>query len=165
MELDNRSLLVVQVVLSIVAWSTVAIVLVRPRLAALEPRIALRWLIAPHMFRHIGMSLLATGVPGPGLDPSFASWVATGDLITMLLATVTVIALGRPGKLGLGLAALTTVVGLADLLHNLRTGLSVNAAVDLQGGWLVVSMIVPLMLVAHVAAVRALVRRETWSRT
>jgi hypothetical protein len=164
MELDNRTLLVVQVVLSIVAWSTVAVVFIRPRLAALEPRTALRWLIAPHMFRHIGMSLLATGVPGPGLDPSFASWVATGDLITMLLATVTVIALGRPGRLGLALAALTTAVGLLDLLHNLRSGLVVGAANHLQGGWIVVAIVVPLMLVAHVAAVRMLVRRETWSR-
>jgi len=161
MELDNRTLLVVQVLLSLVAWSTVALVFVRPRLAGLDRRTQLRWLIAPHMFRHIGMSLLAVGVPGPDLDPGFARWVAGGDLATMVLATAAVIALGRPGRLGLVLAGVATAVGLVDLLHNLRMGLVVDAPANLESAWLVVSMIVPLMLVAHIGAARVLLARPS----
>ncbi len=38
MELDNTRLLLSQIGLSIIAWTTVAVVFVRPRLARLDPR-------------------------------------------------------------------------------------------------------------------------------
>lgn len=164
MELDNRSILVIQNLLSLVAWSAIAAALVRPQLAALDPRRALRWVLAPQMLRHIGMSLLGAGVTGPGMPADFASWVATGDLITMLLATTAFLALGRPGRPGLVLAALATVVGAADLLYNLRVGLAVDAPDHLGAAWPVVAIIVPMMLVAHVLAATILVRRATWQR-
>jgi hypothetical protein len=162
MELDNRSILVVQIALSLVAWSSIAAVLVWPQLARLERRRALRWVIAPQMLRHIGMSLLGTGVTGPGMPADFASWVATGDLIVMLTATSAFWALGRSGRAGLVLAALATLIGAADLLHNLRMGLVVHAADHLGAAWPVVAIVVPMMLVAHVLAAVLLARRETW---
>jgi len=162
MALDNRSILVVQIVLSLIAWSSIAAVLVWPQLAKLDRRRALRWVLAPQMLRHIGMSLLGTGVTGPGMPADFASWVATGDLITMLAATSAFLMLGRPGRAGLVLAALATLIGAADLLHNLRLGLEVSAADHLGAAWPVVAIVVPMMLVAHVLAAVRLARRETW---
>ena len=162
MELANRQLLVVEVLVCLFAWLSIANVFWRPRLDALHPHRALRALIAPQMFRVIGLTLLANHVPAPGLDADFARWVAIGDAVTAGLAIATFIALGRPGRLGVVLACVTTVVGTLDILRNLAMGMRVNAAEHIGGGWLVVAVVVPLMLVAHLGAVRQLLRRETW---
>jgi hypothetical protein len=163
MEIENRQLLVIEFVVCLVAWSGIAVAFFGPRLAATEPRRALRILVAPQMFRIIGMTLLAKNVVGPGLDRDFATWVAIGDALTSTLAIVTFFALGRPGRAGLYLASLTTAVGLVDMVRNLAGGIRTNAANDLGAGWFVVAVVVPLMLVAHVAAARRLIRAELWT--
>jgi hypothetical protein len=159
MELSNRALLVIQFAISLVAWSAIARGLIVPALGRIDRRQALRWAIAPQMLRHVGMSLLATGVVGAGLSPRFATWVATGDLITAVLAIAAFVALGRPGRLGFVLAAAATFVGAADLIHNLILGLRYRAADHLGAAWPVVTMIVPAMLVMHAVALGQLVRR------
>jgi len=150
--LENRQLLAIEFAFCLVAWASIAKVFVWPRLAQLEPGRALRVLIAPQMFRIIGMTLLAKNVVGAGLDPDFARGVAIGDLATSVLAVSAFLALARPGRPGVVLAAITTAIGAADLLHNLVAGMQTNAANDLGAAWFVVALIVPLMLVAHVAA-------------
>lgn len=164
MALDSRSVLVLQFVLSLIAWSSIAVVLVRPQLEKLEPRRALRWLLAPQMLRHIGMSLLADGVTRGDLPAEFVTSVATGDLITMIAATLAFVMLGRPGRTGLVLAAAATLIGAVDLLHNVRLGMVLDAAPKLGAAWFIVSMLVPLMLVAHALAAHRLASREVWRR-
>ena len=164
MALDDMQLLQVQILVNLVAWSSLAIAFARPRLAELDGRRALRWLIAPQMFRVIGMTLLASNVAGPGLPAAFRERVATGDFITSLLAIITFAALSLRGRVGVVLAALTTLVGLADIGINLVNGMRVHAAEHLQSAWFVVSIVVPLMIVAHVAAIGRLVQRATWVR-
>jgi hypothetical protein len=165
MALDSRSVLVIQFLLSLVAWSAIAVVLVRPLLASLEPRRALRWLLAPQMMRHIGMTLLADGVTREELPAEFVTSVATGDLITMIAATLAFVMLGRPGRTGLVLAAAATIIGAVDLLHNVRLGMLHNAAPKLGAAWFIVSMLVPFMLVAHALAAHRLANRELWRST
>jgi hypothetical protein len=155
MELANRQVLVLQVVLGLVAWGSIAVA-AWPALVRADRRRAVRWLVAPQMFRFVGMSLLATGVPGPGLSAEFAAWVATGDAVTSVLAIAAFAALARPGRAGLVLAAATTAVGAADLVHNLVMGMRLGAPDHLGGGWLVVALVVPGMLVAHALAARRL---------
>jgi len=133
---------VIQFVLNSVAWAVVV--------RALWPRLTLRMLIAPQMFRVVGMTLLATGVAGAGLDPAFRQSVAYGDLATAVLAIAAFATLPRAG--GFVLATVATLLGLVDLVHNLARGLAANAAADLGGAWIIPSTIVPLMLVLHVAA-------------
>ena len=154
MEFENRSLLPVQTILSMVAWASIAIAVVWPALVRMERHRALRWLMAPQMFRHIGMSLLATGVTASGMPPDFASAVATGDLVTSLLAITAFALLGWVPRIGTAVAALATVVGAADLVRNLIVGMRTGAPDHLGSAWLVVAIIVPGMLVAHVLAVR-----------
>jgi len=152
MALDNRQLLVLEFVTCLIAWAAIARVFLAPRFAALDSRRALRLAIAPQMFRIIGVTLLAHNVPAPGLDREFARWVAIGDFATSMLAIAAFIALGYRGRIGVWLATITTVVGAADLVHNLAMGVRVNAAEYLAAGWFVVALVVPLMLVAHVVA-------------
>jgi hypothetical protein len=163
MAIENRQLLMIEVLVCLAAWLAIASVFWRPRLDALPPRRALRALIAPQMFRFVGLSLLASNFTLDGLDPDFARWVAIGDCVTAGLAFVSFIALGRPGRLGLVLASVTTIVGALDIVRNLAMGTRVNAAEYIGGGWLVVAIAVPLMLVAHVGAARMLVRGKTWT--
>jgi len=150
--LDNRQLLVLQFAVNLVAWAAVV------RVA--WPRLSLRTLIAPQMFRAIGMTLLARGVAGDGLDAGFRASVAWGDLLTAVLAIAAFVTL--PRRAGVVLAAIATVVGLVDLVGNLARGMAVNAAAQLGAAWIVPSTIVPLMLVLHVAA---LVQLRTRIRT
>ena len=157
--LDNNQLLLIELLVCLAAWAGVYVVFVAPRLRRIDPQRALRLVIAPQMFRIIGLTLLADGVAGPGLDPTFAAWVANGDAVTAGLAIAAFVALRRPGALGLGLAAATTLVGGLDLVHNLTTGIRIDAAQHLGAGWFVVAVIVPLMAVAHVAAARLLLAR------
>jgi hypothetical protein len=158
MELGNKQLLLLEVGFALFAWSAIARVFWAPRLAALDTRQALRALIAPQMFRIVGITLLANGVTAPGLDVGFAQSVATGDAIVALLAVIAFIALGRPGNVGLIMAALVTVVGTFDLLLNLARGMRIGAAEYLGAGWFVVAFVVPLMLVTHIMAATRLVR-------
>jgi hypothetical protein len=158
MSLANREVLVIQFVTNLAAWSAFGVALVWPRLARLDRDRALRWLLAPQMFRVIGMSLLAHGVAADTMSPEFASWVAYGDLATSVLAIAAFVALGRPGTFARGLAALATAVGLADLLHNLALGMRINAAESFAAAWLVPSTLVPMMLVLHAGAIVVLVR-------
>jgi hypothetical protein len=163
MVLENRQLLIIEVLLALVAWLSIAHVFWRPRLDALAPRRALRALMAPQMFRFVGLSLLANNFTRPELDPDFARWVAIGDCVTAGLAFASFVALGARGRLGLALASVTTVAGALDIMRNLAMGTRVNAAEYIGGGWLVVAIAVPLMLVAHVGAARMLVRRDVWN--
>jgi len=159
MTLANRQLLVIEFVVFLVAWASIARAFWWPRIAALDRRAALRVLIAPQMFRIIGMTLLAHNVPAPGLDPDFARWVAIGDAVTAALALLAFQLLARPGRPGIALALATTAVGGVDLLHNLARGMQVNAAEYLGAGWFVVTVVVPLMMVAHAGAALTLARR------
>jgi hypothetical protein len=163
MALENRQLLMIEVVVFAAAWFAIATVFWRPRLDALAPRRALRAIVAPQMFRFVGLSLLATNFTRPELDADFARGVAIGDCATAALAFASFVALGRPGRLGVTLAAITTVVGTLDIVRNLAMGTRVNAALYIGGGWLVVAVAVPLMIVAHVGAARMLLRRDVWN--
>jgi len=157
--MENRQLLAIQIACCVIAWGAIARAYVAPRLAQLDLHRAVRPWIAPQMFRIIGVTLLAKNVAGAGLDPDFAHWVAYGDFVTCVLAIASFVALKRPGALGIGLAATTTVIGAADLVHNLVLGMRVNAANDLGPAWFVVAIVVPGMLVAHVGAAFRLLRR------
>jgi hypothetical protein len=156
--MENRQLLAIEFVVALFAWAAIARVFVAPRLAHLDPQRALRVLVAPQMFRIVGVSLLAHNVAAPGLDLDFARWVALGDATTSGLAIAAFAALGTRPRLGLVLAAATTLVGAADLIRNVAMGMRVNAPEYLASGWLIVAIVVPMMLVAHTAAVGHIVR-------
>jgi hypothetical protein len=156
MALANRELLVIEFVVALIAWFLIARAFWWPRILRLPPHMQLRAVIAPQMFRIVGMTLLAENVPAPGLDQNLATWIATGDAITSALAVTAFVALGRPGRLGVVLAAVTTIVGFLDIVHNLTRGVQLDAAQYLAAGWFVVAIAVPLMVVAHVGAIRLL---------
>ena len=81
------------VLTSFVAFGIVAKLYIVPWLKAIPREDALRYLIAPHMFRFVGLSFLVPGVVSPALSKSFAAPAAYGDQIAAVLAIVATLAL------------------------------------------------------------------------
>ena len=75
----------VSALMSTVSSATVGKLYVWPRLQTLERNRALAALVAPHMLRFIGLSLLVPGVVSPLLPAAFAVPTAYGDFIALCL--------------------------------------------------------------------------------
>jgi hypothetical protein len=88
-----QALFGLSVLTSFVAFGIVAKLYIAPRLKVMPLKDALRCLIAPHMFRFVGLSFLVPGVVSPSLSTSFATPAAYGDQIAALLAIIATIAL------------------------------------------------------------------------
>ncbi len=154
--MDTRIIFVLQFSLSLVAWSTVALVFIAPALRARSRSHALMWLALPHMFRHVGMVFLVPGLTYKTLPSGFANAAAYGDLAAGVLALAAVFALRAGWRAGLALAVLLNVVGSLDLLYALsHTGISAR----LGAAWFIPTMLVPLLLVTHAMSFARMIRK------
>jgi hypothetical protein len=152
-------LLVFQMVMSLVAWSLVAWVLVLPAIASWPRRRVLLVLTIPQLFRHLGATQLSPMV-GPDMPPEWAWHVAGGDTLTVVLAIVAVIALQRDHSWAIAAAWAVHVVGLLDASFNGFNAARLGVAPHLGAAWYIVAFAVPLVYVAHVLALRELLRRR-----
>jgi hypothetical protein len=110
------------------------------------------------MFRVLGLGLLVPNL-SPGMPASFAATTAVGDAITALLALTAFVALRRRARVGFGLAWACTLVGSLDGVLAVSQALRLGVADHLAGQWYVPALGVPLMGVAHVGCIAALLRR------
>jgi hypothetical protein len=156
--MDSRALIGLSILLSFLASARVAQLYVWPRLRELPREEALNALVAPHMFRFIGLSFLLPGVVSPALPPAFAVPAAYGDLAATLLAMIATMALSARASSAIPLTWLLSVVGTLDLLFANYQGLvGVGLAPGVLGAAVYIPiMIVPPLLVAHVMAFRVL---------
>ena len=79
--------------MSTVSSATVGKLYAWPRLRTLERNRALPALVAPHMLRFIGLSLLVPGVVSPWLPAAFAVPTAYGDFVACVLAIIATVVL------------------------------------------------------------------------
>src|SRR5215813_536711 len=124
---------------------------IAPRLKAIPREDALRWLIAPHMFRFVGLSFLVPGVVSPALPTSFAAPAAYGDQIAAVLAIVATIALTARVAWAGALVWLFNLWGAGDLLYAFYQGL-IGAGFDpatLGAAFYIPTLVVPPLLVTH----------------
>lgn len=146
-----------QLFLSLVVWGLIAKWLLAPWLATKSREGALFWLTLPHAFRHMGMVFLVPGVVAQPLPDAFATPAAYGDLVTGLLALLTLVAL-RSGWTGsLALVWVFNTVGTVDLLNALR---HLEVVPDFGAVWYIPTFYVPLLLVTHFMIFSRLLRRE-----
>lgn len=153
--METTAIFVVQLVWFLVAWSTLAVVLVAPRLAGLPGETALTIALAPQMFRVLGIGLLVPAL-APELPRSFAIPTAIGDVTTAVLAWAAVLALHRRSPHGRRLAWACTLVGAGDLAIALPHAARIEAARYLAAQWYVPTLAVPLMIVSHALTLRVL---------
>ena len=147
---------------SLVAWGIVTSRYVWPRLRLLPGSVALRPILVLHSFRFIGLAFLVPGVVSPELPSAFARSAAFGDIVA---ATLALLSLASPaGGLGTGIVWVFNLWGSADLFDAFyqagRAGLLPG---QLGATYFIPTLLVPLLLITHVAAFRLLLRRESAS--
>jgi len=136
-----------QLVLSLVVYALVAKWYLAPWLAGKPIEQALMPLIFPHALRHIGLVFLVPGVVATQPPGFFASAAAYGDLVSGILALLSLIALRSGWSLALLLVWVFNIVGALDLLNALRHA---DVVPSLGATWYIPTFFVPLLLVTHV---------------
>ncbi|MBL4603690.1 MAG: hypothetical protein JKY84_13165 [Emcibacteraceae bacterium] len=155
--MDILTIFILQVFFSILVWSLLAKWILAPALEGLSLNKSLFWLTLPHASRHVGMVFLVPGVVMETLPSSFAVTTAYGDLLSAILAIITMIAL-RAGWSGvLALVWVFNIVGTVDLLAALSHP---EAVPFLAGAWYIPTLWVPLLLVSHFMIFVRLVRKK-----
>ena len=131
-----------------------------PRLRTMDPVQAQRLIAMLHSFRIFGLVFLLPGVVGPHLPPLLASYAAYGDFATGVLALLA-LATVRLRPLFWAFTIAFNLVGPADLIidyyHGVTLGLP-EIAGELGGGYAIVILYVPILMITHVASFVLLLR-------
>jgi hypothetical protein len=152
----------VQTLFSFVVFGLLAWWYAWPWLKSADRTTALTALTFIHALRPIGATVLVASVAGTALPRSFAEAVAYGDLITSLLAVITLIALRARWSFAIALVWITNVVGTVDLVNALIGGVGNDIArLGMGSFWYVVTILVPILWIAHALAFALLLRRRT----
>ena len=122
---------------------------------------ALRPLLLLHSFRYIGLMFLIPGVTSEPLDPRFAVPAAVGDLAAAVFALAALWALNRNNFTAISTIALFNVVGFADLIYAVSSGMAYTPDGALGATFWIPAVIVPLLLVTHVFIFVRLAREAT----
>ena len=151
-------------VAGIIGWATIFATVIWPKLKR-QPRVQqLKTLTSLHFFRYFATTLLITGLVSPKLPSGLADPAAFGDLISLGLAYVAFIGLQRSksGKPLLLPVWVFNIVGAADLLLAMALGpVLLRNPGDFGVAYIVPTVYVPLLLVAHFYALRVLGQRSS----
>ena len=153
--MDIALIFLSQFVLSLIVVGLLARWYAAPWLAEKSLEVALMILIAPHAFRHIGLAFIVPALNQPGMPSEFAASAAYGDLLSGILALVTLVALRRHWAMAIPLAWVFSIVGLADLANALHQD---DAILYMGATWFIPTFVVPVLLVTHVMVIARLVR-------
>jgi hypothetical protein len=157
----------ISVLCSFIAWGLVAGLYVWPRLAAAPAKTALMALIAPHLFRFVGLSFLVPGVVSAALSQAtFAREAALGDLAAAFLAIVATVALAADLPWAAVVVWVFNLWGTADLLNAIIQGPAQLIRAGLSPGlmgaaFFIPTLLVPGLLVSHVLIFRLLTKRAS----
>jgi len=152
----------IQNLLSFVVFGLFAWWYVWPWLESLERTTAFTAVTFVHALRPIGATVLVASVAGTALPSDFTQAVAYGDLLTSVLAIITLLALRARSGFAIALVWVTNVVGTLDLLNALVGGVRYDIPrLGMGSFWYVVTILVPILWIAHVLAFTLLLRRRT----
>ena len=159
--MDAFTVFGVQTLLSFVVFGLLAWWYAWPWLKSVDRTTAFTALTVVHALRPIGATVLVASVAGTALPRDFAEAVAYGDLITSVLAVLTLIALRGRFGFAMVLVWVTNVVGLADLANALVGGVRYDIArLGMGSFWYVVTILVPILWITHALAFGLLLRRR-----
>ena len=159
--MDAFAVFGVQTFFSFVVFGLLAWWFVWPWLRSVDRTTAFTALTFVHALRPIGATVLVASVAGTALPRDFAEAVAYGDLATSVLAVVTLLALRSRVGVAIAVVWLTNVVGFVDLANALVGGVRYDIArLGMGSFWYVVTILVPILWIAHVLAFALLLRRR-----
>lgn len=146
-----------------IGCATIFATIIWPKLKQ-QPRVQqLKTLTAIHFFRYFATTLLIVGLVSSRLPSGFADPAAFGDLISLGLAYVAFIGLQRSsaGKPLLLPVWIFNIVGAADLLLAMFLGPAlIRNPGDFGLAYIIPTVYVPLLLVAHFYALKVLGQRS-----
>lgn len=147
---------------ALVAWGVVYLML-RPALNRMDRDKHLMALIAPHLFRYVGLIALIPSLfdmRSLGFDDQFHAIIGYGDWISGLLALVAIGLLAAKSRLAIAFVWLFNIVGLADFANaGLRIAPAIkDPAIIGDLGWIVFTVFLPMLIVSHLAIFTALVQ-------
>lgn len=149
----------VSIAFSFVVWGIVSAQYLWPELRARDRVQALRPLLLLHGFRFIGLAFVVPGVVSPDLPATFARSAAYGDVVAAILA---LLALQRlPSAGGVALAWIANLWGAADILNAFYQANHAGLlAGQLGATFFLPTLVVPLLMIAHVLAFRILLQHR-----
>lgn len=161
--MDSTALIGLSVLVSFLAFGRLTQLYIWPRVRDMRREDALMALVAPHMFRFVGLSFLMPGVVSPAMPSAFAIPAAYGDLAAALLAIVATWGLSARARWAIPLVWLFNLEGAIDLLFAFYQGLiSVGLpAGSLGAAFYIPTLVVPPLLVTHFVILRLLLRAKS----
>jgi hypothetical protein len=151
-----------QLALGYVAWLLCYRRYIWPRLKSMDRIEAQRAIATLHSFRFFGLVFLVPGVVGPHLPVSFAAFAAYADLATAVLAILALLTVRVRPLFWLFVVAFN-LVGVADFLvdyyHAVQGNLPAMAG-ELSAAYAIPIILVPLLMITHIAAFYMLVRPQ-----
>ena len=161
--MSTENIFNVHLVLGYVAWLLCYRVYIWPRLKSMDRVEAQRAIATLHSFRFFGLVFLVPGVVGSHLPGDFAAFAAYADLATGVLAMLALLTVKARPLFWLFVVAFN-VVGVADLFvdyyHAVRANLPAVAG-ELGAAYAIPIIIVPLLMITHIAAFYMLARPPT----
>jgi hypothetical protein len=141
---------------ALTAWTVLYLIFLRPAFAA-DPRRLVMLLIAPHLFRYLGLvafypELFPVG--RLGFQPDYLAQVAIGDTVAGLLGLLALLALALRWRGAFALVVLFSAVGLLDFANaGLSMALELSADPAALGplGWVLMTLYLPMLTVSHLA--------------
>src|SRR5438105_5602844 len=149
--------------LNLVANTAIFYIAARLYLVPLLPRLRPQQVLLPilllHSTRHLGMMFLTRGATYPGLPAQFAYPAAFGDLLTAIIAMVTIPLVLRGSRKAKPVVWTFNIFGIVDLLAAITTATIYNAPVAMGPAYWIPAFWVPLLLVTHYVTFVLLRRR------
>ena len=121
---------------------------------------ALRAIATLHSFRFFGLIFILPGVVGANLPAAFTTFAAYGDFATGVLALLALLTV-RARTLFWTFVVAFNVVGSIDITVDYYQGIQLNIgsiAGQLGGGYAIVTLYVPALVITHVVAFYLLTR-------
>ena len=139
--------------LNLVANTAIFYIAARLYLVPLLPRLRPQQVLLPilllHSTRHLGMMFLTRGATYPGLPAQFAYPAAFGDLLTAIIAMVTIPLLIRGSAMARPAVWFFNIFGTIDLLLAITLATVYNAPVSMGPSYWIPAFWVPSLLVTH----------------
>jgi len=162
--MDLTSAAALASLLSFAVFVIAAVWYVAPWLGTLRRADALTLLLWIHAFRHVALQIFSAQRFGFAVSDTTRDQIAAGDVIGMILAVVTIIALRYRVRLAIVLAWAFVLETAADLINSTIAGLREQLFATASGvTWIILTFYVPLLWVSLGMVVWQLYsrRRET----
>ena len=153
----------IQLIVGYLPWLLFLGTYIWPRFQTMDRIDVQRAIATLHSFRFFGLIFLVPGVVGANLPADFATFAAYGDFATGVLAMLALLTTRMRALFWFFVGAFN-VVGTVDIIVDYYHGNQLHLADfagQLSGGYAIVMIYVPLLMITHVVAFYLLMRSQS----